>query len=75
VCLCVPLFFLHRYADLGYTGSGIKTPVLDHLANNGVKLKAFYVQRVSVCLKCLLLLLILMFSSVFIASRSNTRNV
>ena len=33
------------YADLGYTGSQIETPVLDHLALNGVRLRNYYVQR------------------------------
>ena len=33
------------YADLGYTGSEIRTPNIDGLANNGVKLGSFYVQR------------------------------
>ena len=33
------------YGDLGFTGSGIRTPVLDGLAAGGVLLKSYYVQR------------------------------
>ena len=33
------------FGDLGYTGSGIKTPVLDGLAEAGVTLGQFYVMR------------------------------
>ena len=33
------------YADLGYTGSEIRTPNIDGLANAGVKVANFYVQR------------------------------
>ena len=32
------------YNDIGYHGSEIKTPVLDELATNGVKLENYYVQ-------------------------------
>ncbi|NEP88095.1 MAG: sulfatase-like hydrolase/transferase [Okeania sp. SIO2C2] len=30
------------YADLGYQGSKIKTPNIDKLANEGVKLESYY---------------------------------
>jgi hypothetical protein len=33
------------YGDLGITGSAVKTPVLDNLAANGVRLVSYYVQR------------------------------
>ena len=33
------------YGDLGITGSAVKTPVLDDLAANGVRLLSYYVQR------------------------------
>ena len=32
-------------SDIGYTGSGIATPTLDHLAAGGTQLSAYYVQR------------------------------
>ena len=34
-----------RYGDLGIVGSGIQTPVLDSLAQQGVWLTSYYVQR------------------------------
>ena len=33
------------FSDLGFTGSLISTPVLDHLATNGVRMRNYYVQR------------------------------
>ena len=33
------------FGDLGFTGSAVKTPVLDALAKGGVILRAYYVQR------------------------------
>lgn len=32
------------YGDVGYHGSEIQTPVIDRLAQNGVKLENYYVQ-------------------------------
>lgn len=34
------------YADIGYHGSDIRTPVLDQLAADGVKLENYYVQPI-----------------------------
>ena len=34
------------YADIGYKNDQVSTPVLDHLANNGIKLDKYYVQPV-----------------------------
>lgn len=34
------------FNDVGYHGSGIKTPNLDHLARSGVRLENYYVQQV-----------------------------
>ena len=34
------------YADIGYHGSDIHTPVLDQLAAEGVKLENYYVQPI-----------------------------
>lgn len=36
----------YGYNDIGYHGSEIKTPVLDKLAHNGVKLENYYVQPI-----------------------------
>ena len=34
------------YADVGYHGSEIRTPVLDRLAGEGVRLENYYVQPI-----------------------------
>lgn len=34
------------YGDIGYHGSDIKTPALDQLATEGVKLENYYVQPI-----------------------------
>ncbi|VDI77591.1 Hypothetical predicted protein [Mytilus galloprovincialis] len=36
----------YGYNDIGYHGSEIKTPVLDRLAADGVKLENYYVQPI-----------------------------
>ena len=35
-CTCTP-----GYSDLGYRGSGISTPVIDHLALHGVRMSNY----------------------------------
>ena len=34
------------FADVGYHNDGVSTPVLDQLADNGIKLNQYYVQPV-----------------------------
>ena len=48
-CCCILQFIVaddYGYNDIGYHGSELKTPTLDKLAADGIKLENYYVQPI-----------------------------